>query len=122
MRGVSSMFEVEYYKLPNGEKPVEQFIDGLDLKMRVKALGSIEILAEFGNTLREPYSKAIGKGLFELRIKFAGDITRIFYFFYLDNKIILTNGFVKKTRKTPQSEILLALKYKADYEGRREKK
>ena len=90
--------------------------------MRVKALGSIEILAEFGNTLREPYSKAIGKGLFELRIKFAGDITRIFYFFYLDNKIILTNGFVKKTQKTPQSEIVLALKYKADYEGRQEKK
>jgi phage-related protein len=116
------MFEVEYYKLSNGEKPVEQFIDGLDLKMRVKALGSIEILAEFGNTLREPYSKAIAKGLFELRIKFAGDITRIFYFFFVGNKIILTNGFVKKTRKTPQSEIALALKYKADYEGRHEKK
>ena len=90
--------------------------------MRVKALGSIDILAEFGNTLREPYSKPIGKGLFELRIKFAGDITRIFYFFFLDNKIILTNGFVKKTRKTPQSEIELALTYKADYEGRHEKK
>jgi len=90
--------------------------------MRVKALGSIDILAEFGNTLREPYSKAIGNGLFELRIKFAGDITRIFYFFLVDNKIILTNGFVKKTRKTPPSEIELAMKYKADYEGRLEKK
>ena len=73
------MFDVEYYKLPNGEKPVEQFIDSLNSKMRVKALGSIEILEEFGNTLREPYSKAIGEGLFELRIKFAGDIMRIFF-------------------------------------------
>jgi phage-related protein len=116
------MFEVEYYTLPNGEQPVQQFIDSLDLKMSAKALGSIDILAEFGNTLREPYSKALGKGLFELRIKFAGDITRIFYFFCVDNKIILTNGFVKKTRKTPSSEIALALKYKADYEGRFEKK
>ena len=116
------MFDVIYYELPNGEKPVETFLDSLDLKMRVKALGSIDILAEFGNTLREPYSKAIGKGLFELRIKFAGDITRIFYFFFVGNKIILTNGFVKKTRKTPRSEITLALKYKADYEGRHEKK
>jgi phage-related protein len=35
----------------------------------------------------------------------------------LDN-IILTNGFVKKTRKTPPNEIVLAMKYKADYEGR----
>ena len=116
------MFDVEYYKLPNGEKPVEQFIDGLELKMRAKALGCIDILTEFGNTLREPYSKAIDKGLFELRIKFARDITRIFYFFVVGNKIVLTNGFVKKARKTPQSEITLALKYKADYERRHEKK
>jgi phage-related protein len=77
------MFDIDYYELPNGEKPVETFINSLDMKMRVKALGSIDILAEFGNALREPYSKAIGKGLFELRIKFAGDITRIFYFFFV---------------------------------------
>ena len=47
------MFNVEYYKLPSGEKPVETFLDSLDLSMRAKALGSIEILAEFGNTLNE---------------------------------------------------------------------
>ena len=113
------MFHVEYYKLPNGDKPVKLFIDSLDVKMRVKALSSIDILAEYGNALREPYSKAFGNGLFELRIKFSGDITRIFYFFFADNKIVLTNGFVKKTQKTPKSEIDLALKYKADYEGRK---
>jgi phage-related protein len=56
-------------------------LNSLDLKMRVKALGSIDILAEFGNALRKPYSKAVHDGLFELRIKFAKDITRIFYFF-----------------------------------------
>jgi len=115
------MFDVNYYELPNGDKPVKNFLDSLDMKMRVKALGSIDILAEFGNKLREPYSKAIGDGLFELRIKFASDITRIFYFFVVDNKIILTNGFVKKTQKTPLGEIALAKKYKSDYEGREQK-
>ena len=115
------MFNIDYYELPSGEKPVKIFIDNLDKKMRVKALGCIDILAEFGNTLREPYSKAIGRGLFELRIKFAGDITRIFYFFVVDNKIILTNGFVKKTQRTPPKEIALARQYKADYEGRQKK-
>jgi hypothetical protein len=54
------MFDVEYYELPNGDKPAKLFIDSLNLKMRVKALGSIDILATFGNDLREPYSKAVG--------------------------------------------------------------
>jgi len=115
------MFNVEYYELPNGEKPVKQFINSLNEKMRTKALASLTILAEFGNTLHEPYSKPIDKGLFELRIKFASDITRIFYFFYVDNKIIVTNGFVKKTKKTPPNEIALAMKYKSEYEGRQKK-
>jgi len=69
--------------------------------------------------LREPYSKHIGNGVFELRIKFAKDICRLFYFFYVDKRIIVTNGFVKKTQKTPRREIELALQYKTDYERRK---
>ena len=113
------MFEIEFYELPNGRKPVEEFLDSLNVKMRNKALDSLAILKEFGNMLREPYSKPIGDGIFELRIKFSSDITRIFYFFYVENKIILTNGFIKKSRKTPNEEIVLAKKYKSDYESRR---
>jgi phage-related protein len=112
------MFDLEYYTLPNGKKPIEVFLNGLDTKMQAKAFGSLYILSEYGNTLREPYSKAIGDGIFELRIKFASDINRIFYFFCIENTIVLTNGFVKKTQKTPRWEIALARKYKADYERR----
>lgn len=112
------VFDIEFYRLANGEVPVEEFLDSLDPKMRNKAIRSLELLEEFGNTLREPNSKAMGNGLFELRIKFSSDITRIFYFFYVDNKIVLTNGFVKKTQRTPPAEIELARKYKADYERR----
>lgn len=112
------MFHIEFYSLPNGEKPVEAFLDSLDKKMQAKAAYSLLLLEEYGNQLREPHSKAIGDGIFELRIKFASDITRIFYFFVVDNTIILTNGFVKKTPKTPKNEIELARKYKIDYERR----
>lgn len=111
-------FDVDFYKRPDGTQPVREFLDGLDLKMRVKALNSIEILEEHGNFLREPYSKPVEKGIYELRIQFSGDISRIFYFFRAGGKIILTNGFVKKTMKTPRQQILLALKYKEDYERR----
>lgn len=116
------MFEIVFYRLPNGKAPVEEFMDSLNIKMRNKALDSLLILEEFGNSLREPYSKQIGDGLFELRIKFASDISRIFYFFYADNKIIITNGFIKKTQKTPRAPLKLARKYKADYETNNQQK
>ena len=110
------MFDIEFYRLESGKSPVEDFLDSLNSKMRNKAVRSLELLEEFGNTLREPNSKAMGDGLFELRIKFSSDITRIFYFFYVKNKIVLTNEFVKKPQRTPPAEIELARKYKADYE------
>ena len=110
--------EVIFYEKENGEIPVKEFLDNLDKKMREKALGQIAILEEKSRTLREPYSKYIKDGIFELRIKFSSDITRIFYFFYVEDRAILTNGFIKKTQKTPTSEIEKALKYKADFERR----
>lgn len=112
------MFSINYYELPSGKKPVEDFINGLPVGMRAKAFWEIGLLAEYGGALREPYSKSLSDGLFELRVKFASDISRIFYFFVVGNEIILTNGFIKKTNKTPKHELELARKYKKDYEGR----
>ena len=65
--------------------------------------------------LREPYSAPLDDGIFELRCKQGTDITRVLYFFYLNGRIILTNGFVKKTQKTPQREIILAKKRRAAF-------
>ena len=93
-------------------------INNLPMKIRVKAFASLKILSEYGNNLREPYSKYIDKGIFELRIKFSTDITRIFYFFIKDNKIILTNGYIKKQNKLDSNEFSKAVKYKEDYERR----
>ena len=94
------MWQVEFYEKENGEIPVNDFLLSLNEKMRAKqGPKEIHILSEYGNRLREPYSKHIQEGIFELRIKFASDISRIFYFFFDGNKIILTNGFIKKTQK-----------------------
>lgn len=80
----------------------------------------IQLLQDNGYRLREPYSKALENGIFELRIKQGNNISRIMYFFYVDQHIILTNGFIKKTQKTPRSEIEKAKKYRADYLDRKE--
>ena len=108
-------FEVEFYTKDNGEKPAKDFILGLDIKMRVKVLGIINVLEEKGNQLREPYSKHLEDGIFEIRGKAGTDITRVLFFFYYGKKIIMTNGFIKKTQKTPKQEIRLAKSYRKDY-------
>ena len=108
-------FDVQFYEKRDGGVPVEKFLAGLDKKMRAKLVGMITVLREYGNNLREPYSKHLEDGIFELRGKVGNDISRVLYFFYYDGKIILTNGFVKKTQKTPRAEIKKAKKYRDDY-------
>ena len=111
-------FEVEYFEKEDGTYPAEEFILSQDVKMRAKLFRLLELLEEKGNTLREPYSKSLDDGIFEIRAKQGSNLTRVLYFFYIGNKIILTNGFIKKSQKTPPSEIDLAKKYRAEYEKR----
>lgn len=111
-------FEVIFYEEKNGDCPVEEFMNSLDVKMRAKMVGLLELLEEKGNQLREPYSKPIDDGIFEIRCKVGNNITRVLYFFYYEGKIVLTNGFVKKTQKTPSEEIKLAKERRADFKER----
>ena len=102
-------------KNKNGDRPAEDFLNSLDVKMRSKLLMILKVLQEKGNMLREPYSKYLEEGIFEVRGKVGNDISRVLYFFYHGGKIILTNGFIKKTQKMPRSEITKAKEYRADY-------
>ena len=111
-------FKIVAYEKENGDCPIEEFMNSLDIKMRAKMIGLFELLEEKGTQLREPYSKMIEDGIFEIRCKVGNNISRVLYFFYFEGKIILTNGFVKKTQKTPTEEIKLAKKYRADFKER----
>ena len=75
-------FEVEFYETPNGDQPAKEFLLSLDKKMRAKMADTISILQDNGYELREPYSKHLSEGIFELRAKVGSDITRVLYFFY----------------------------------------
>ena len=108
-------FKLIAYEKENGEVPVEEFLDSVNPKMRAKIYGLMGILQEKGNMLREPYSKHLEDGIFELRCKFGSDITRVLYFFYYEGRIVLTHGFIKKTQRTPAGEIEKAKKYRRDY-------
>jgi phage-related protein len=69
-----------------------------------------ELLMEFGPHLRMPHSRAMGDGLFELRPRSTEGIGRVFYCFMVQQRIVILNAFLKKTRETPERELKLARK------------
>lgn len=111
-------YTIDFYTKENGEKPVETFILKLDVKMQAKLLKILDLLEINGPFIEGVYSKYLENGIFEIRVKQSTNITRILYFFTIGRRIVLTNGFVKKTQKTPRKEIELAKKYRSDYERR----
>ena len=109
-------FTVIAYEKEDGESPVEDFINALDVKMRAKMYGLLSILQEKGNSLREPYSKHLDDGIWELR---PGN-NRVLYFFFEKDTFVLLHHFRKKTQKTPPREIEKAKSERADYLSRKE--
>ena len=115
-------FKAIYYDLPDGTQPVRKFLDDIDVKMRAKMVRAITLLEAAGNELREPDSKHLIDGIFELRAQVGSDITRVLFFFMVGKRAILTHGFVKKTQETPPDEIERAKKYRSEYLNREENK
>ena len=109
------MFNVEFYSAQDGKEPVSDFLDTLDQKMRAKMVSLLELLGEKGTSLRMPYSSYLEDGIFELRCTQGNNISRVLYFFYIDKQIVVTNGFIKKTQKTPRKEIELAKSRRSDW-------
>ena len=115
------MHEVEFYENPDGKRPFFDFLESLSRKHKAKTFWEIDLLSEKGRNLSEPYVKPISDELWELRIQFQSDISRIFYFITTKDKIVLLHGFIKKTRKTPPSEIKIAEKRWIEYKERQTK-
>lgn len=61
-----------------------------------------------GPNLGEPHTKAMGGGLYELRLKGAEGIARVFYCTLIGKRIVMLHSFVKKTDRTPKRELELA--------------
>lgn len=113
-------YQVVFFEKENGEVPAEDFINSLDTKMAAKVYRLLMMISENGPELREPYSKHLDDGIFELRAKIASNITRVLYFFFAGRRVIVTNGFIKKTQKTPKSEIDKAKAFRKEYREREE--
>ena len=108
-----------YYVTNSGREPVKEFIDSLASRTQQKFFAVVGMLETLGKSLPEPHAKPLGNGIYELRLKGQEGYIRILHFFFDDNKIILTNGFIKKSNKTPRKEIELAEDRRIQYLNRK---
>jgi phage-related protein len=105
-------WKIKLYKKLNGNIPVLEYILALPPKQRAKIESDIYILEKHGINLIYPnVLKLKGKrckGLWEMRVKFINNISRIIYFLYKENTFILLHAFSKKSYSTPKKEIEIA--------------
>jgi phage-related protein len=117
------MREVQFYRNANGYCPVEEFLDSLGPKQAQTVAWVLKLVKELLLVPKQYLKKLEGTDeLWEVRAEFGGDAFRLLGFWDAGNLIILTNGFAKKTQKTPNREIALAAERKRDYLNRRKKR
>ena len=110
------MREIIFYRTSSDKCPVEDFLDTLNNKQVEKALWVIRLVKELDFVPKEYFNKLVNTdNIWEIRVKSGINIFRILGFIDSNNIIVLTNGFVKKTQKTPKKEIVLAERRKKDY-------
>jgi phage-related protein len=91
---------IEYYS-PQIQSDIESLPKGLQARY-IHLTGRMQ---EYGPHLREPHTKAMGDGLFELRLKSKEGIARVFYCAVIEHRIVLLHSFIKKTDKTSRVEL-----------------
>ena len=104
-----AMWSIETYETGSGEKVVDEFIKKQQPQAMAKIAHIVNLLRLYGNKLGLPHSKALGSGLYELRIRGKEEL-RIIYCFAQHRKIYLLHGFKKQTQQTPLKELHVALK------------
>jgi phage-related protein len=107
---------VSFYRTAQGRCPVEIFLDELPGKIAKKITWVLKLIEDLEYVPATYLTKLRGTGgIWECRINFASHSYRILCFFRGESSVILTNGFMKKTKKTPRGEIDKADAYRKDF-------
>ena len=109
------MRKVIFYKTADGRCPVREFLNALSAAAFTKFGKVFEIIRNMGVIPKEYFKHLKGTEFYECRISQSGNSYRILGFFYDGNLVVLTNGFVKKSQKTPRKEIRLCRQRMKDF-------
>jgi phage-related protein len=110
---------VLFYRTIDGRCPVQEFLDSLPGKVSQKIVWVLRLLEDMDIVPASYFKKLAGtEDIWECRIQFGSNAYRIFCFF-MNNSVVLTHGFVKKSQKTPAGKIERAEAYRRDFLKRR---
>ena len=112
-------FTVEFYETANGRSPVMEFLEELRRSDPPDHAAVLRGLAKLRNRQnhREPLSKALGDGLFELR--HVGKLnTRVMWFFVKGQRIIAVHGIRNKGQAVPMRDLDAARERMCDWQNR----
>ena len=96
-------YSIIYYS-----QEVQEDIMNLPVTLQARYIGLTDRMIEYGPNLGLPHTDAFGGGLFELRLKGAEGIARVFFCTMIGQEIVMLHSFVKKTQKTLKKELKLA--------------
>ena len=99
-----------FYSLPSGHEPVRGWLRSLSREDR-KVIGEDIKDVEFAWPIGMPLCRALGGGLWEIRSVLPDRTARVLFCIH-ERHMVLLHGFIKKTQKTPQQDLDLALKRK----------
>ncbi len=100
---ISMRYTIEYYS-----EAVQTEIMALPETLQARYAALSRRMVSAGPNLGEPHTKPFGGGLFELRLKGAEGIARVFYCTLVGRRIVMLHSFVKKTDKTPSADRRIA--------------
>lgn len=100
---------VVFFVTSAGREPVREWLKELDKDDR-REIGADILAVQQGWPLGLPLCRSLGNGLWEVRSSLPSNRIARVIFAFDDETIVLLNGFIKKTQKTPAAEIDTALK------------
>jgi phage-related protein len=89
---------------------VESEILALPAGFLARFIRYAERMEIFGPDLGMPHTRAMGGGLFELRVKAGEGIARVFFCTIVNRRIVVLHHFIKKSQKTPRRHLDIARK------------
>ena len=109
--------QVNFFRQESGKEPVRAWLKSLPPEERT-LIGQDIKTVQWGWPLGMPLIRSLGDGLWEVRTNLLGRMARVIFCIRGDH-IVLLNGFIKKTQKTPKKDIELAKHRMTRLEGER---